>query len=319
MSQRRSDVQCGITPRDLYFGRREFLRAASSSVAAAAAVSVLGADLAAADPPAHGARLEGISKSPLSTIGEALTPFDAVASYNNFYEFGTRKDNPVANAQAFRTDGWTVAVDGECRKRGTFGLDELLRGHALEERIYRHRCVEGWSMVIPWVGVPLGAILKELGPTPKAKYVEFTTLLDPKRMPGQLDPVLAWPYVEGLRLDEALHPLTILALGLYGEKLPPQDGAPIRLVVPWKYGFKGIKSIVKIRLVEEQPVSSWTRKKPTEYGFYANVNPQVDHPRWSQAKERRIGEFLKRDTLMFNGYADQVASLYKGLDLRANY
>jgi methionine sulfoxide reductase catalytic subunit len=222
-------------------------------------------------------------------------------------------------AKNFKTEPWSVVIDGECVKKGKMNLEDVLKGETLEERVYRHRCVEAWSMVIPWVGFPLANLVKRLEPTSKAKFVEFTTLYDPKQMPGVRSPVLRWPYVEGLRMDEAMHPLTLMVVGLYDEVVPNQDGAPLRLAVPWKYGFKHIKSIVKIRFVEKQPLNTWQEQAPNEYGFYANVNPTVDHPRWSQASERRIGEFLKRKTLMFNGYGDQVASLYSGLDLRRNY
>jgi sulfoxide reductase catalytic subunit YedY len=222
-------------------------------------------------------------------------------------------------ARTFKTEPWTVTVEGECAKKAAWHLEDVLKGQTLEDRIYRHRCVEAWSMIIPWVGFPLSDFIKKCEPTSKAKFVEFTTLYDPKQMPGVRSPVLRWPYVEGLRLDEAMHPLTILAVGLYGEVIPNQDGAPIRLVVPWKYGFKHIKSIVKIKFVEKQPLNTWQESAPQEYGFYSNVNPAVDHPRWSQASERRIGEFLRRKTMMFNGYGDQVASLYSGMDLKKNY
>jgi sulfoxide reductase catalytic subunit YedY len=242
-----------------------------------------------------------------------------VITYNNYYEFGTDKSDPKANAGAFRTRPWTVAVEGEVKRPATYALDDLLKGVTPVERVYRHRCVEGWSMVVPWLGVPLGDLVRRLEPTSRAKYVEFTTLLDPKQMPGQRMDILPWPYVEGLRMDEALHPLTLLVTGIYGKPVPNQNGAPLRLVVPWKYGFKGGKSIVRIRFVERQPRTTWNEAAPDEYGFYANVNPTVDHPRWSQAKERRLGELFKRPTLMFNGYADQVGSLYTGLDLRRNF
>jgi sulfoxide reductase catalytic subunit YedY len=245
-----------------------------------------------------------------------LTPYKDVTTYNNYYEFGTEKEDPAEYAVDFKTRPWSIAVAGECNKPGTYDLDDFIKPYALEERIYRLRCVEAWSMVIPWVGIPLASVIKRLEPTSRAKYVEFTTLYDPRRMPGQQRAVLDWPYVEGLRMDEAMHPLTLLAVGLYGKTLPNQDGAPIRLVVPWKYGFKGIKAIVKVRFVEQQPMNTWQKENPHEYGFYANVNPHVDHPRWSQAKERRIGDFFKRPTLMFNGYVNQVASLYTGMDLR---
>jgi sulfoxide reductase catalytic subunit YedY len=260
-------------------------------------------------------KLEGVQKSSLST-DEPLTPYKDITNYNNFYEFDTTKYAPAEVAKDFRTKPWSVVVDGEVNKPAVYQLEDLMKPHALEERIYRLRCVEGWSMVIPWVGFPLGEVIKRFEPTSKANYVEFTTLLDPVQMPGQRRSVLKWPYVEGLRMDEAMHPLTILAVGLYGEVLPNQNGAPLRLVVPWKYGFKSIKSIVKIRLVEQQPVGSWEVAAPQEYGFYSNVNPDVSHPRWSQARERRIGEFSKRKTLLFNGYADQVAQLYAGMDLK---
>jgi methionine sulfoxide reductase catalytic subunit len=247
---------------------------------------------------------------------ESFTPYNDVTNYNNFYEFGTDKYAPATQAKAFRTTPWSVVVEGEIAKPAVYHLEDLLRPHPLEERIYRLRCVEGWSMVIPWVGIPLGEVIKRFDPTSKAKYVEFTTLYDPEQMPGQRRAVLTWPYVEGLRLDEAMHPLTILAVGLYGDVLPNQNGAPLRLVVPWKYGFKSVKSIVKMRFVEAPPVTTWMAAAPQEYGFYSNVNPDVPHPRWSQARERRIGEFSKRKTLPFNGYADQVAHLYAGMDLK---
>jgi sulfoxide reductase catalytic subunit YedY len=253
------------------------------------------------------------------TLDEALTPWEDVTTYNNFYEFGTDKSDPARYAKNFRTKPWTVKIDGLVNKPGDYHFEDLVAPHALEERVYRLRCVEAWSMVIPWVGFPLKDVLKRVEPQGGAKFVEFTTLNDPKQMPGQRVGVLDWPYVEGLRLDEAMHPLAILAVGLYGKVLPNQNGAPLRLIVPWKYGFKSIKSIVGIRLTAKQPVSSWQASAPQEYGFYSNVNPDVDHPRWSQARERRIGEFLKRKTLMFNGYADQVAGLYAGMDLKKFY
>ena len=257
------------------------------------------------------------SKSSYSTT-EKETPFNDITHYNNYYEFSTDKYEPADLSKNFNPRPWTIKVEGLVNKPKTFDIDALLKMH-LEERIYRMRCVEGWSMVIPWIGFPLSSLLSQVEPNSKAKFVEFTSLHDPKRFPGQQRNVLEWPYVEGLRMDEAMHPLTILAVGLYGETLPNQDGAPVRLVVPWKYGFKGIKAIVDIKLVEKQPVSTWTKAAPNEYGFYSNVNPNVDHPRWSQAKERRIGEFLKRPTLMYNGYGDQVASMYSGMDLKKNF
>jgi sulfoxide reductase catalytic subunit YedY len=310
---RPSDIPSSeITPYGVYLRRREFMAAA-----AAAGLSSL---LPAAG---HAAPLQAAT-SPLSTP-EVMTAIEDVTSYNNFYEFGVDKADPAAHAHALTTSPWTVKVDGLVGKPGNYDPNDLIKSAQLEERIYRMRCVEGWSMVIPWIGVPLAAILKRLEPQGSAKYVAFETLVRPEEMPGQrgLFQVLTWPYVEGLRLDEAMHPLTILAVGLYGETLPNQNGAPIRLVVPWKYGFKSIKSIVRISLVEEQPPATWNLQNPNEYGFYSNVNPEVDHPRWSQATERRIGEgglFAKRrPTLPFNGYADQVASLYAGMDLRANF
>jgi sulfoxide reductase catalytic subunit YedY len=250
---------------------------------------------------------------------DKLTPWESVTGYNNFYEFGTDKGDPAANAGSFRTRPWTVAVEGEVAKPAVYDLDVLLKGLVPVERVYRHRCVEGWSMVVPWNGIPFAELIKRLEPTSRAKYVEFTTLLDPKQMPGQRSRILPWPYVEALRMDEAVHPLTLLVTGVYGRALPPQNGAPLRMVIPWKYGFKGGKSLVKLRFTETQPRTTWNLAAPDEYGFFANVNPAVDHPRWSQAKERRVGELFKRPTLMFNGYADQVGSLYSGLDLRKNY
>ena len=308
-----------ITDKTLYLNRRAFIRAAAGTGAAAAA-GILGSEslLEAEQPAPHRRKLENVRKSPLST-DEKPNTWEQITTYNNYYEFGADKDQPSRFAGALKTDPWTVAVDGECAKKAVYHLEDILNGQTLEDRIYRHRCVEAWSMVIPWVGFPLADFIRKCEPTSKAKFVEFTTLYDPKQMPGVRYPVLDWPYVEGLRMDEALHPLAILAVGLYGEVIPNQDGAPIRLVVPWKYGFKSIKSIVKIRFVEKQPLNTWQKQAPNEYGFYSNVNPTVDHPRWSQASERRIGEFLKRKTIMFNGYGDQVASMYAGMDLKKNY
>ncbi len=300
-----------ITPEALYYSRREWLAAAGLTVGAIAGVgalfpSRLGAQQALGTP--YGLQPD-----------DKPTPWDDVTGYNNFYEFGTDKSDPAAESKNFKPRPWTVKVDGLVKKPGEYALDDFLKAGRIEDRIYRHRCVEAWSMVIPWRGIMLADVLKRAEPTPGAKYVEFTTLYDPSRMPGQRSPVLRWPYTEGLRLDEAMHPLTMLATGVYGRDLPNQNGAPLRLVVPWKYGFKGIKSIVHIRLTDRQPETAWNLAAPNEYGFYSNVNPTVDHPRWSQAKERRIGEFLRRPTLMFNGYANQVASLYSGMDLRRNY
>ena len=305
-----------ITPRDSYRDRRRFMRGA---VALGAAAAVGAGGLLLEPRRAHaGAKLSGLKKSPLSVV-EELTPYKDITTYNNYYEFGTDKTDPSEEAHTLKTRPWAIAVEGEVKKPKTFDIDELLKLAALEERIYRMRCVEGWSMVIPWVGYPLHELAKRVEPTAKAKFVEFVTLADKDQMPGVRMPILKWPYTEGLRMDEAMHPLTILCLGLYGEVLPNQNGAPVRVVVPWKYGFKSGKSIVKIRFVEEQPQTTWNLAQPREYGFYSNVNPEVDHPRWSQARERRIGEFLKRPTLMFNGYGDQVASLYAGMDLKKNF
>ena len=296
-----------ITDQALYQQRRSFITGAAALSAAAFLPNTSHA----------AAKLAGVKKSAYQ-IDEALTPYKDITTYNNFYEFSTDKDGPAVLARNFETRPWSVAVDGLVQRPMTFGIEDLLK-FSLEERVYRLRCVEGWSMVIPWLGFPLSEILKRVEPTGSAKFVEFTTLHDPKRMPGQRSLVLNWPYVEGLRLDEAQNPLTLLTLGLYGEVLPNQNGAPVRIVIPWKYGFKSAKSIVRIRLVEKMPVSSWTRAAPSEYGFYSNVNPEVDHPRWSQARERRIGEFLKRKTLPFNGYGEQVAALYAGMDLKKFY
>ena len=312
---RRADIikPSEITAHDLFVRRREFLRGAGWAVAEAALAPTLacGAE-GEAPPPAPAA---GADANPLRT-DEEPTAFEDVTRYNNFYEFGTDKTDPQRNAGSLRTRPWSVSITGEVAKPGAIDLDDLLRPHTPEERIYRLRCVEAWSMVIPWLGIPLGEIIKRFEPTSSARYVAFKTLLDPKQMPGQRSRVLDWPYVEGLRIDEAMHPLTILATGIYGRTLPNQNGAPLRLVVPWKYGFKSIKSIVEIRLMRSEPPTSWNLQAPREYGFFANVNPEVDHPRWSQKRERRIGELRKRPTLPFNGYADQVAHLYAGIDLR---
>jgi len=303
-----------VTPKRTYLNRRRFMQQIGYAGAALAAAGLR--DPAQAD---SGRRLQFI-KSPLSTHGEELTPYKSVTTYNNFYEFGTEKEDPARFAQDFQTEPWTVSVEGLVGKPQKYDVDGILKMHPdLEERIYRLRCVEGWSMVIPWIGIPLNAVINKVEPNSKAKFVAFETLYDPRRMPGQNRAVLRWPYVEGLRMDEAMHPLTILAVGLYGEVLPNQDGAPLRLVVPWKYGFKSIKSIVKIRFVEKKPPTTWNISAPNEYGFYSNVNPDVDHPRWSQGHERRIGEFFKRKTLMFNGYGAEVAGLYSGMDLRKNF
>ena len=289
-----------ITPEGLYLDRRNFIATSARAVAGAAGASLLGACDASAETPQK----------------DELTPFEDVTGYNNFYEFGTDKDDPAKNAKNFRTQPWTITVDGHVAKPATYNLEDLVRPMRIAEHVYRMRCVEAWSMVIPWQGFALRDLINRVQPTSRAKFVAFTTLNDPRRMPGQAYRVLEWPYREGLRMDEAMHPLTILAVGIYGKPLPNQNGAPLRLVVPWKYGFKGIKSIVKIRLTRTQPDTTWNKAAPDEYGFYANVNPAVDHPRWSQASERRIGELRRRPTLPFNGYGEQVASLYAGMDLR---
>ncbi|MBM3819565.1 MAG: protein-methionine-sulfoxide reductase catalytic subunit MsrP [Acidimicrobiia bacterium] len=302
-----------ITPKSLYLRRREFIGAASGAAVAAAAALAPGH----ADAQAR-TKLPNVAKSKYST-SEEPNSYEDITTYNNFYEFGAEKDEPAVNARRFQTRPWTIRVEGLVKTPGTHDIDAFIKPHMLEERIYRMRCVEAWSIVVPWVGIPLASVIKQLDPLPSAKFVEFVTLYDPIKMPGQRVPILRYPYVEGLRMDEAMHPLTILAVGLYGEVLPNQNGAPIRLVVPWKYGFKGIKSIVRIRFSDTQPKSTWEISAPREYGFYANVNPSVDHPRWSQATERRLGEFRRRKTEMFNGYADQVAGLYSGMDLRRNY
>ena len=297
-----------VTPKQVYLNRRRFLGAAPVALGA-----LLGSRAAQATT-----KLNGVTKSSY-TVDDKVTPLDVITHYNNFYEFGTDKEDPSKNAQNFRTSPWMVKIEGDVAKPKTLDLDALMKLAPLEERIYRHRCVEAWSIVVPWIGYPLNALLKEVEPTSKAKYVAFESYYDTKQMPRGVWAGIQLPYVEGLRLDEAMNPLALLAVGLYGETLPNQDGAPFRLVVPWKYGFKSIKSIVKIRLVEKMPPTTWNISAPQEYGFYSNVNPEVDHPRWSQAKERRLGEFLKRNTLKFNGYGDQVASLYSGMDLRKNY
>jgi len=302
-----------ITDRRVYEARRDFLKTAAGAALGAVGASWLGMSDAHA-----GAKLNNIGKSRYSTT-EPVNSLQDITSYNNFYEFGVDKEDPAQMAKNFVTTPWSIAVEGEVAKPTVYQLEDFIKPHALEERIYRLRCVEAWSMVIPWVGIPLADIIKRVQPSSKAKYVEFVTLHDPARMPGQKRSVLPWPYREGLRMDEAMHPLAILAVGLYGEVLPNQNGAPIRLVVPWKYGFKNIKSIVKLRFVEQQPSTTWAVQGPREYGFFANVNPDVDHPRWTQSKERRIGEFLKRKTLKFNGYEEEVASLYAGMDLAKFY
>jgi sulfoxide reductase catalytic subunit YedY len=294
-----------ITPERFYLGRREFLAAAG---VAAAGLALPGAARALAGR-ASGARFQD----------DKQTPYEQVTTYNNYYEFGTGKDEPAVNARDFRPRPWTVEIGGEVAHPAHYDLDDILSHVTVQERVYRLRCVEAWSMVVPWMGFPLRDLIARVQPTAQARFVEFTTLYAPDRMPGERSGVLPWPYVEGLRMDEAMHPLTLMVTGLYGRSLPNQNGAPLRLVVPWKYGFKGIKAIVRIRFVRTQPQNTWAVSAPDEYGFYANVNPAVDHPRWSQARERRIGEFFRRPTLPFNGYGDQVAALYTGMDLRRNF
>jgi sulfoxide reductase catalytic subunit YedY len=304
-----------ITPESAFVNRRELL-------AAAVAAGLIPSIMAEAATIPAGGEFAGVTKWPGSTTEKANT-FEEISSYNNFYEFGTDKSDPAENAHTLKTSPWSVQVTGEAAKTGTFTLEDILQPHALEERIYRLRCVEAWSMVIPWVGFPLGDLLKRFEPTSKAKYVQFLTLADRAQMPGIRYNVLEWPYREGLTIAEAMHPLAFVAVGVYGKVMPKQNGAPIRTVIPWKYGYKSAKSIVRIHFTETQPQTSWNMAAPQEYGFYSNVNPEVDHPRWSQATERRLGGsslFASRiPTQMFNGYGEQVASLYTGLDLRKNY
>jgi sulfoxide reductase catalytic subunit YedY len=312
---RKSDpASSEITPEDVYMNRRQFMKGAAGAAAllAAAPGSVLART---PDAPARRRRGEGVPWG----VDDELTPFEDVTSYNNFYEFGMDKRDPARYADEFNPEPWTVEVDGHCAHPGTYDVWDLLERDEVEERIYRLRCVEAWSMVIPWQGVPLRNVISRLEPTASAKFLAFETVYRPDEMRGQRRSVLEWPYVEGLRLDEAANELTLLATGLYGRELPNQNGAPLRLVVPWKYGFKSIKSIVRISFVDEMPPTSWNRSAPREYGFYANVNPEVDHPRWSQARERRIGELGRRETLMFNGYEEEVGHLYRGMDLARWY
>jgi len=304
-----------ITSKSVYMDRRKFM---SGATVFGAALATAGFEMGKPFQVASANSKLTTTKSPLST-SETPTPFKDITNYNNFYEFSTDKYGPAELSRKFRTSPWTVKVGGAVKEKKTYDVDSLMKLAMLEDRIYRHRCVEGWSMVIPWVGYSLSNLINQLQPTSKAKYVMFTTLMDLGQFPGQRAGVLDWPYTEGLRMDEAMHPLTLLTFGLYGETLPNQDGAPVRIVVPWKYGFKSIKSIVKIDFVDYEPPTAWNKAAPNEYGFYSNVNPNVDHPRWSQATERRIGEFRKRPTLMFNGYGDQVASLYNGMDLKKHY
>ncbi len=306
-----------ITPKSVYLNRRTFL---TGAVTAGAAVATgVGFRMVSPGTVAHaGNKIDGIKKSGFSTT-ETVTPFKDVSNYNNYYEFSTDKYQPAGLAKNFRTRPWKVTIDGLVQKKQVLDVDAITKMAAPEERIYRHRCVEGWSIVVPWVGFSLSELIKRADPLGKAKFVEFTTLQDPGQMPGQRESVLQWPYVEGLRLDEAMNPLALLCFGMFGEDLPNQDGAPLRIVVPWKYGFKSAKAIVRVRFTDKQPTNTWQLSAPNEYGFYSNVNPNVDHPRWSQKTERRLGEFLKRPTLMFNGYGDQVSSLYSGMDLKKQF
>lgn len=322
-----------VTPESVYVSRRALLGGSAAALAVAsmprwaqAAEPSLYTDVEPGKPPSwFTEKLDKLKWQATTVQGEAITPFKDATHYNNFYEFGTDKGDPAANAGSLKTEPWSVVIDGEVAKPGRYALEDFIKPYQLEERIYRLRCVEAWSMVIPWIGFPISALLKQVEPTSKARYIRFETLQDPKVMPGQRSgfALIDWPYVEGLRLDEAMNPLAILAVGMYGRELPNQNGAPLRLMVPWKYGFKSVKSIVRISLVSEQPATTWQNIAPSEYGFYANVNPTVDHPRWTQARERRLPSGLfspnVRETLMFNGYADEVASLYDGMDLRTNY
>ncbi len=306
-----------ITDESVYLNRRNFISTTSKAALAIASGLTL-PELARLNEAEAALVLGNISKSKY-VLDEEKTPLKDITRYNNFYEFSTDKEGPALLSKNFKTEPWTLRIDGEVKNPASYQLEDFIKPYKLEERVYRLRCVEAWSMVIPWVGFSFSEVIKKVEPTSNAKFVEFTTLYDPEQMPGQKRQVLPWPYVEGLRMDEAAHPLTILSVGLYGKVLPNQNGAPIRLVVPWKYGFKNIKSIVRIRFTEKQPKTTWNIAGPREYGFYANVNPEVDHPRWSQARERRIGDFFKRKTLMFNGYAEEVASLYSGMDLSKFY
>ena len=307
-----------VTPKRLYRNRRKFLADEAMAGAAVAAGVAFKETVSPSAIARAGNKIDGVKKSSFSTT-ETITPYNDVTHYNNYYEFSTEKNEPAELATKFRTRPWKVKIEGQVEKKQELDIDTILKMAPPEERIYRHRCVEGWSIVVPWIGFSLSELIKRVNPTSKAKYVEFTTLYDLGQMPGQRRQVLDWPYVEGLRMDEAMNPLALLCFGMYGEDLPNQDGAPLRIVLPWKYGFKSAKAIVRIKFTEKQPDNSWAISAPNEYGFYANVNPNVDHPRWSQAKERRLGEFSKRPTLMFNGYGDQVASLYSGMDLKKNF
>jgi sulfoxide reductase catalytic subunit YedY len=329
MAKRTPDLPASeITPEALYLRRRELMKNAALTLGTATVVGsglmgLLGNGSRPRSPGEPKPLVALPATQPLSAPAplpnDPLTPYEDVTTYNNYYELGTDKGDPAQNANHLRTRPWQIAIEGEVKKPQLLDIDTLLKWFPLEQRTYRMRCVEAWSMVIPWVGFPFGDLIRKLEPTSRAKYVELTTLKDSEQLPGQSDDVLPWPYVEGLRLDEALHPLTLLAAGLYGKTLPVQNGAPLRLVVPWKYGFKGVKAIVKINFVATQPATTWSNAAPSEYGFYANVNPEVDHPRWSQATERRIGELERRRTLAFNGYGEEVASLYRGMDLRRSF
>ncbi len=304
-----------FTPSDVYNARRDFLRNMAAGLGAIS-LGVTGRGHAATGDRL---RFENVTQGAFSASDEKITPYASVTEYGNFYEFGPDKSSPARNAHRLRTRPWTIGIEGEVKTPRTFAIEDILKWAPLEERVYRMRCVEGWSAVIPWVGIPLNELIKRCEVTGNAKFVEFWTLADPEQMPYVRLPFLDWPYVEALRLDEATHPLALLAVGMYGEHMPKQNGAPLRVVIPWKYGFKGAKSIVKLRFVEKQPPTVWTKTAPDEYGFYSNVNPDVDHKRWSQSHERRLGEFFKRKTLPFNGYAEQVAGLYAGMDLRKNF
>lgn len=319
-SKKASDVRSSeITSPSVYLDRRRFLQSAAMVGAGAAFGTIAGPALAATEKTR--VKLAGVNKTKWTqeSLGEKLTDYGSVTRYNNFYEFGTGKTDPADNSNKFMPRPWNLAVDGAVEKPGVYDLEDFLKPHQLEERVYRFRCVETWSMVIPWVGIPLADVIKRMNPAGNTKYVAFETLKDAKRMPGQRRAVLDWPYREGLRMDEAMNPLSFLVVGLYGEVLPNQNGAPLRLMVPWKYGFKSIKSIVKMTFQEKEPPTSWNMASAREYGFYSNVNPTVNHPRWSQARERRIGDFLKRPTKMFNGYEEEVGQMYAGMDLRKNY
>jgi methionine sulfoxide reductase catalytic subunit len=317
---KKSDVRSHeITPESVYLNRRQMI--AATGLIAGSALLPASADAALVPAPGVNKALTGVAEG-YRKLGanDALTKYDAASTYNNFYEFGTGKEDPAEKAGNFKPLPWTIKVDGLCNKGGTLSYEDFVKLHQMEERIYRFRCVEGWSMVIPWIGISLAEIIKRAEPQASAKYVEFETIVRPEEMPGQKSRfILPWPYIEGLRMDEAMNPLSIMAVGMYGEMLPNQNGAPLRLMAPWKYGFKNIKSIVRMSFVEKEPKNTWQVVTPNEYGFYANVNPKVDHPRWSQASERRIGDFLKRETLMFNGYEEEVASMYAGMNLAKNF